>query len=192
MEPPRAEHKAEQTAHHVHHGRTTRISAGAVRTSAEDRATLPGAGADAPTDRDAGEDPRNRHTIRPRRAEMLTGCRSHRRSHSPRSRHKTRRALYRCISEQIPTAGANAPQNAIHGAGANRANLPRWTEAHRTTAEHTRSHTEPFLSILRTFTHRQINHAQNVKIALIPTKQIGESIQSIMERRTAHRQSRRS
>ena len=43
--------------------------AGAVRTSAEDRATLPGAGADAPTDREAGEDPRNRHTIRPRRAD---------------------------------------------------------------------------------------------------------------------------
>ena len=150
------------------------------------------------------QEPRQKHqqTEKPERipetvtrsdhAEMPTGCRSHRRSHSPRSRHKTRRALYCCISEQIPTAGANAPQNAIHGAGANRANLPRWTEAHRTTAEHTRSHTEPFLSILRTFTHRQINHAQNVKIALTPTKLIGESIQSIMERRTAHRQSRRS
>lgn len=43
--------------------------AGAVRTSAEDRATLPGAEAEAPTDREAGEDPRNRHTIRPRRAD---------------------------------------------------------------------------------------------------------------------------
>ena len=93
------------------------------------------------------------------RAEMLTGCRSHRRSHSPRSHHKTRRALYCCISEQIPTAGANAPQNAIHGAGANRANLPRWTEAHGTPTEHARSHIEPFLSILRTFTHKHINRA---------------------------------
>lgn len=147
----------------------------------------------------AAEDPRNRHTngrtetapripkadhAEPIRAEMLTGCRSHRRSHSPRSHHKTRRALYRCIHGQIPTAGANAPQNAIHGAGANRANLPRWTEAHRTTAKHTRSHTEPFLSILRTFTHRQINRAQNVKFALMPTKLIGESIQSIRSRRS--------
>lgn len=150
------------------HGQPERI-AGAVRTSAEDRATLPEAEAEAPAERGAGEDPRNRHTngrteTAPRipttdRAEMLTGCRSHRRSHSPRSHHKTRRALYCCISEQIPTAGANAPQNAIHEAGANRANLPRWTEAHRTTAEHTRSHTEPFLSILRTFTHKQINRA---------------------------------
>lgn len=43
--------------------------AGAVRTSAEDRATLPGAEAEAPTDQGAGEDPRNRHTIRPRRAD---------------------------------------------------------------------------------------------------------------------------
>ena len=50
------------------HGQPERI-AGAVRTSAEDRATLPGAEAEAPTDRGAGEDPRNRHTIR---AEMLT------------------------------------------------------------------------------------------------------------------------
>ena len=154
-------------------GQPERI-AGAVRTSAEDRATLPGAEAEAPTDREAGEDPRNRHTngrtetapripkadhAEPIRAEKLTGCRSHRRSRSPRSHHKTRRALYCCISEQIHTAGANAPQNAIHGAGANRANLPHWTEAHRTTAEHTRSHTEPFLSILRTFTHKQINRA---------------------------------
>ena len=49
-------------------GQPERI-AGAVRTSAEDRATLPGAEAEAPTDRGAGEDPRNRHTIR---AEMLT------------------------------------------------------------------------------------------------------------------------
>ena len=118
------------------------------------------------------------------RAEMLTRCRSHRRSHSPRSHHKTRRALYCCISEQIPTAGANAPQNAIHGAGANRANLPRWTESHRTPIEHARSHIEPFLSILRTFTHRQIKHAQNVKFALMPTKLIGESIQSIGSRRS--------
>lgn len=128
----------------------------------------------------AAEDPRNRHTngrteTAPRipttdRAEMLTGCRSHsrsrsearatpRRSHSPRSQHKTRRGFNRCIHGQTTTAGANAPQNAIHGAGANRANLPRWTEAHRTTAEHTRSHTEQFLSILRTFTHKQTKHA---------------------------------
>lgn len=137
------------------HGQPERV-AGTVRTSAEDRATLPGAEAEAPTDRGAGEDPRNRHTIR---AEMLTGCRSHRRSHSPRSHHKTRRALYCCISEQIPTAGANAPRNAIHGAGANRANLPRWTKAHRTPPQHARSHIKPFLSILRTFTHKQIKHA---------------------------------
>ena len=93
------------------------------------------------------------------RAEMLTGCRSHRRSHSPRSRHKTRRTLYCCIHGQIPTAGANAPQNAIHGAGANRANLPRWTEAHGMPFKRRISHTEPFLSILRTFTHKQIKHA---------------------------------
>lgn len=176
-------------------GQPERVS-GAVRTSAEDRATLPGAEAEAPTDRERrrgspkpshewknrnrAEDPKGR----PRRADPLTGCRSHRRSHSPRSHHKTRRALYCCISEQIPTAGANAPQNAIHGAGANRANLPHWTEAHRTTAEHTRSHTEPLLLILRTFTHRQIKRAQNVKFALMPTKLIGESIQSIRSRRS--------
>ena len=49
-------------------GQPERI-AGAVRTSAEDRATLPGAEAEAPTDREAGEDPRNRHPIRPRRAD---------------------------------------------------------------------------------------------------------------------------
>lgn len=168
MEPPTAEHKTEQTLHHVHHTRTARTSSRAVRTSAEERATLPGAEAEAPTDRGAGEDPKDR----PRRADPLRNAdrmQSHRRSHSPRSHHKPRRALYCCISEQIPTAGANAPQNAIHGAGANRANLPRWTEAHRTTAKHARSHTEPFLSILRTFTHRQINRAQNAKFALMPT-----------------------
>lgn len=185
MEPPPAEHKAEGTAHHVHHTRTTRNKAGAVRTSAEERATLPGPEAEAPTDREQERIPETvtrSDNAEPIRAEMLTGCRSHRRSHSPRSHHKTRRALYCCISEQIPTAGANAPQNAIHGAGANRANLPRWTEAHRTTTEHARSPTEPFLSILRTFTHRQINRAQNVKIALTPTKLIGESIQSISRR----------
>lgn len=91
----------------------------------------------------------------PIRAEMLTD----RRSHSPRSHHKTRRGFNRCIHGQTTTAEENAPQNAIHGAGANRANLPHWTESRGTPTEHARSHIEPFLLILRTFTHRQIKHA---------------------------------
>lgn len=42
-----------------------------------------------------------------------------RRSHSPRSHHKTRRGFNRCIHGQTTTAEENAPQNAIHGAGVN-------------------------------------------------------------------------
>jgi len=194
METPPAEHNAEGTAHHVHHTRTARTQ-GRSRQNVSRRPRR--AEAEAPAERGAAEDPRNRHPIgraetapkipmtdhaEPIRAEMLTGCRSHRRSHSPRSHHKTRRALYCCISEQIPTAGANAPQNAIHGAGANHANLTRWTETHRAPLKRRTSRIEPFLSILRTFTHRQIKRAQNVKIALTPTKLIGESIQSISRR----------
>ena len=186
MEPPPAEHKAEQTAHHVHHGRTTRTSSRSRQNvSRRTRHTPRSRGRSTSRPRTPPRIPetvtRSDHA-EPIRAEKLTGCRSHRRSRSPRSRHKTRRALYCYICEQIPTAGANAPQNAIHGAGANRANLPRWTEAHGTPTEHTRSHTEQFLSILRTFTNRQINRAQNVKFALTPTKLIGESIQSISRR----------
>lgn len=138
------------------HGQPERI-AGAVRTSAETAPHSQDPRQKHQQTENAAEDPRNRHTngrteTAPRipttdRAEMLTGCRSHSRSHSPRSRHKTRRALYCYICEQIPTAGAN------------RANLPHWTEAHRTTAEHTRSHTEPFSTILRTFTNEQISRA---------------------------------
>lgn len=178
MEPPPAEHTDQQTAHHVHHTRTARTSSRSCQNvSRRTRHTPRSRGRSTSRPRTPPRIPetvtRSDHA-EPIRAETLTGCRSNRRSHSPRSHHKTRRALYCYICEQIPTAGANAPQNAIHGAGANRANLPRWTEAHRTTAEHTRSHTEPFLSILRTFTHRQINHAQNVKFTLTPTKLIGE------------------
>ena len=155
------------------HGQPERI-AGAVRTSAE---TAPHSQEPEPMHQqteNAAEDPHSRSRSEARATP--------RRNHSPRSRHKTRRALYRCISGQILTAGANDPQNAIHGAGANRANLPRWTEAHRTPLKRHISHTEPFLSILRTFTHKQINRTQNVKIALTPTKLIGESIQSISRR----------
>lgn len=184
----RQPNKDEGTAHHVHHTRTT-------RKSSRNRQNVSRRPRHTPRSRGRST---NRPKTPPRipetvtrsdraetiRAEMLTGCRSHRRSHSPRSHHKTRCALYCRICEQIPTAGANAPQNAIHGAGANRANLPHWTEAHRTPTEHARSHTEPFLSILRTFTHRQINRAQNVKFALMPIKLIGESIQSIRSRRS--------
>ena len=163
MEPPPAEHKAEQTAHHVHHGRTTRTnSRSRQNVSRRPRHTPRSRGRSTSRPRTPPRIPetvtRSDHA-EPIRAEKLTGCRSHRRSRSPRSRHKTRCALYCYICEQIPTAGANAPQNAIHGAGANRANLPRWTEAHGTPTEHTRSHTEQFLSILRTFTHKQINRA---------------------------------
>ena len=159
MEPPPAEHTDQQTAHHVHHTRTARTSSRSRQNvSRRPRRTPRSRGRSTNRPRTPPRIPRT-DNAEPIRAEMLTGCRSHRRSHSPRSHHKTRRALYCCISEQIPTAGANAPQNAIHGAGANRANLPRRTEAHRTTAEHTRSHAEPFLSILRAFTHKQINRA---------------------------------
>lgn len=153
------EHNAEGTAHHVHHGRTTRTQGRSRQNvSRRPRRTPRSRGRSTNRPRTPPRIPRTDHA-EPIRAEMLTGCRSHRRSHSPRSRHKTRRALYCCISEQIPTAGANAPQNAIHGAEANRANLPRWTETHGAPTEHARSHIEPLLLILRTFTHKHINHA---------------------------------
>lgn len=140
------------------HGQPERV-AGTVRTSVEDRATLPGAGAEAPTDRErrrgSPKPSPDQKSRRPRRGDPLTG----RRSHSHRSHHKTRRGFNRCIHGQTTTAEENDPQNAIHGAGANRANLPRWTEAHRTPLKRRTSHIEPFLSILRTFTHKQINRA---------------------------------
>lgn len=136
--------------------------AGAVRTSAEDRATLPGAGADAPTDREAAEDPRNRHPIRPRRADPRRNADRMQKPAGAIATGATTRRAAPCIAaspnkypqpEQTPHRTPYTEPERI------RANLPRWTEAHGTPTEHARSHVEPLLLILRTFTHKHINHA---------------------------------
>ena len=133
MEPPPAEHKQkEPRTMSTIHGQPERI-AGAVRTSAEDRATLPGAEAEAPTDRE-----RRRGSPKPSHE-----WKNRNRAEDPKGR--PRRADPRRNADRMQKpAGAIAPGATTRRAAPCIAASPNNTHrrSKRPTERHTRSRSE--------------------------------------------------